>query len=162
MARPTFKKVSSPNFAKAKDRKITCVIIHATATGGLQSPLEWLCLPSSKVSAHYLIDKDGTIYQLVDEKNIAYHAGESFWQGKAHVNQFSIGIELVNPNDGYYPYPEEQLQALIELLVAICRDFRIAAKDVVGHCDIALGRKTDPAGFPWEDVRARLAKAGIV
>lgn len=162
MARPTFKKVSSPNFAEAKDRKITCVIIHATATGGLQSPLEWLCLPSSKVSAHYLIDKDGTIYQLVDEKNIAYHAGESFWQGKAHVNQFSIGIELVNPNDGFYPYPEEQLQACAALVIAICRDYRIEAKDVVGHCDIALGRKTDPAGFPWEDFRARLASAGII
>lgn len=162
MARPAIKKVPSPNFAKAKDRKITCVIIHATATGGLKSPLEWLCLPASKVSAHYLIDKDGTIYGLVDEKNIAYHAGQSFWQGKAHVNQFSIGIELVNPNDGIYPYPEKQIQALADLAIAICRDYRIEAKDVVGHCDIALGRKTDPAGFDWEDFRGRLSRAGIV
>lgn len=162
MPRPSFKKVSSPNFTRAKDRKITAVIIHATATGGLASPLEWLTLPKSKVSAHYLIDKNGDIFQLVAEKDIAWHAGESYWDGQPHVNAFSIGIELVNPNDGYYPYPEEQLQALVELVVAICRDFRIEAKDVVGHCDIALGRKTDPAGFPWEDFRARMAKEGIV
>jgi len=55
-----------------------------------------------------------------------------------------------------------QVQACAELVASICRDFGIAAKDVVGHCDIALGRKTDPAGFDWEDFRARLAKAGIV
>lgn len=160
--RPPLKKVGSPNFTRGKDRKISAVVIHATATGGLQSPLEWLCLPASKVSAHYLIDKDGSIYQLVDEKNIAWHAGESFWNGQAHVNVFSVGIELVNHNDGIYPYPEEQLQACAELVIAICRDYRVEAKDVVGHCDIALGRKTDPAGFPWEEFKAKLAHAGIV
>lgn len=160
--RPPFKKVSSPNFTRAKDRKITCVVIHATATGGLASPLEWLTLPASKVSAHYLIDKDGSIYGLVEEKNIAWHAGESFWQNQAHVNAFSIGIELVNPNDGFYPYPEEQVQACADLVISICRDFAITAQDVIGHKDVALGRKTDPAGFCWDDFRSRLAKEGIV
>ncbi len=160
--RPPFKKASSPNFTRVKDRKITCVVIHATATSGLASPLEWLSLPASKVSAHYLIDKDGSIYGLVSEKDIAWHAGESYWDGKAHVNSFSIGIELVNPNDGVYPYPEEQIQALVELVVAICKEYGISAKDVVGHCDIALGRKTDPAGLDWEDVRARLAFHGVL
>ena len=160
--RPPFKKVSSPNFSRGKDRKITCVVIHSTATGGLSSPLEWLTLPASKVSAHYLIDKDGSIYGLVEEKNIAWHAGESFWQNQAQVNAYSIGIELVNPNDGFYPYPEEQIQACADLVVSICRDFAIAAKDVVGHKDVALGRKTDPAGFDWDDFRTRLAKEGIV
>lgn len=160
--RPPFKKVSSPNFTRGKDRKISCIVIHSTATSGLTSPLEWLTLPASKVSAHYLIDKDGSIYGLVDEKNIAYHAGESFWNGQPHVNNFSIGIELVNPNDGFSEYPEEQLQACASLVVSICLDFRIESKDVVGHCDIALGRKTDPAGFDWEEFRARIGKEGIV
>lgn len=160
--RPPFKKVSSPNFTRAKDRKITCVVLHATATGGLASPLEWLTLPKSKVSAHYLIDKDGSIYCLVHEKDIAWHAGESYWQDQAHVNAFSIGIELVNPNDGFYEYPEEQIQACAALVISICKEYRIQSKDVVGHCDIALGRKTDPAGFDWEEFRSRLARAGIL
>ena len=160
--RPPFTKSSSPNFTRGKNRKITCVVIHATATGGLASPMEWLRLQASKVSAHYLIDKDGSIYQLVDEKDVAWHAGESYWQGKAHVNSFSIGIELVNPNDGVYPYPEEQVQACAELVIAICNEHGIAAKDVVGHCHVALGRKTDPAGFDWEEFRSRLAHAGVL
>lgn len=160
--RPPFKKVSSPNFTRSKDRRISCVVLHATATSGLSSPLEWLTLPKSKASAHYLIDKDGSIINLVGERDIAWHAGESFWDGQAHVNGFSIGIELVNPNDGVYPYPEEQVQACAELVVSICKEYRIESKNVVGHCDIALGRKTDPAGFDWEDFRARLAREGIV
>lgn len=160
--RPPFTKASSPNFSRSKSRKISCVVIHATATGGLASPLEWLCLPASKVSAHYLIDKDGTIYQLVQEKDIAWHAGESFWNGQAHVNAFSIGIELVNPNDGVYPYPEEQKQACAELVISICKEYGIPAKDVVGHCHVALGRKTDPAGWDWEEFYARLARAGVL
>jgi N-acetylmuramoyl-L-alanine amidase len=160
--RPSVIKKSSPNFTKATGRKISCVVLHATATSGVASPLEWLCLKASKVSSHYLIDKDGTIYQLVAEKDIAWHAGQSFWGGKHNVNDFSIGIELVNPNDGIYPYPEEQRQACADLVVAICKEHRIAAKDVVGHCDVALGRKTDPAGFDMEEFRARLARAGVL
>lgn len=159
--RPPFKKVSSPNFTRGKDRKITCVIIHATATSGLASPLEWLTMPKSKVSAHYLIDKDGSIYCLVAEKDIAWACGESFWNEQPHVNFFSISIELVNPNDGFYEYPEEQLQSCASLVTSICKEYSIPAKDVVGHCDIALGRKTDPAGFPWEDFRERLYRGGI-
>lgn len=162
LPKPEIKWVMSPNFKPAKKRKISCVILHATATGGLASPLEWLCLPASKVSAHYLIDKDGTVYGLVEEKNVAWHAGESFWQDQPHVNEFSVGIEMVNPNDGFYPYPEEQVQACLALTADICRRYAISAKDVVGHCDIALGRKTDPAGFHWEDFRARLAQEGIL
>ncbi len=160
--RPSFIKMSSPNFTRGNNRKITCVVVHATATGGLASPMEWLRLPESKVSAHYLLDKNGDIYCLVPEKDIAWHAGESFWNGQAHVNKFSVGIELVNPNDGVFPYPEEQIQALVSLVVPICKEHRIAAKDVIGHCDIALGRKTDPAGFDWEDFRARLARLGVL
>ena len=159
--RPRVNWVPSPNFSKGKDRKVSCVVLHATATNGLKSPLEWLCLPESKVSAHYIIDKEGEIYHLVGEKNIAWHAGESFWDGKAHVNNFSIGIELVNPNDGFYPFPEEQIQACLALVVAICKDYSIPNKNVVGHLDIAFGRKTDPAGFDWTDFRERLRLAGI-
>lgn len=159
--RPKSELFPSPNFKPGKNRKITCVVIHATATSGFNSPLEWLCSPVSKVSAHYLIGGDGRIAQLVSEKDIAWHAGESFWQKKPGVNAFSVGIELVNPNDGRCPYPEAQLKACLDLVVPICKEYGIKTLDVVGHLDVALGRKTDPAGFPWDDFRARLMKAGV-
>lgn len=159
--RPDSEWVPSPNFKEVKGRKITCVVLHATATSGISSPREWLTTRESKVSAHYLIGKDGQILQLVSEKNVAWHAGESFWNGKPHVNNFSIGIEMVNPNDGFYPFHEEQIQACLNLCVPICKDYDIAVENVVGHCDIALGRKTDPAGFPFGDFRTRLVSAGV-
>ena len=160
--RPELTFVPSPNFKPGvKNRRVSCVVIHATATSGLKSPLEWLTSEASKVSAHYLIDKDGHIYQLVLERNVAWHAGESYWNGQAHVNNFSIGIELVNPNDGYCEYPAAQVEACLSLCVPICLEYRIPAVDVVGHLDIALGRKTDPAGFDFEDFRSRLRAVGV-
>jgi len=97
----------------------------------------------------------------VDEKNIAWHAGESEWKGQKGVNTFSIGIELVNANDGKMPYPQEQIDACAALVVPICKDNSISIADVVGHCDIAPGRKTDPAGFPWEDFKLKLHDLGL-
>jgi N-acetylmuramoyl-L-alanine amidase len=160
--RPAVRQYTSPNFRKfPQKRKITCVVIHATATKALASPLEWLTIPASHVSAHYLIDVDGTIIQLVDENNVAWHSGESVWKGKAHVNEFSIGIELVNANDGIMPYADLQVEACRALVAAICRERKIKSEDVVGHRDIAPGRKTDPLGFPFDDFRGRLYKDGI-
>lgn len=159
--RPPIQQFPSPNFRKwPQKRKITCVVIHATATKALASPLEWLTIPESKVSAHYLIDLDGTVLQLVDENNIAWHSGASSWKGKDGVNAFSIGIELVNPNDGS-SYPEDQIEALRALVVSICLERKIRSEDVVGHADVAPGRKTDPAGFPWDDFKGRLYKDGV-
>lgn len=151
----------SPNFLSAPaGRKVTCVVIHATETAGLDSPKAWLTNPESKVSAHYLIGTDGTIYHLVHEANVAYHAGESVWKGVEWVNHFSVGIELVNLNDGVAPYPEAQLAACAALVAAVCEDHGVAPEDVVGHRDIAPGRKTDPgAAFPWDAFRARLKPA---
>lgn len=147
----------SPNYRKVnKARKVTCVVIHATATSGLTSPLEWLCNPESKVSAHYLIDLNGDIYQLVEENDIAWHAGESEWGGQKSVNSFSIGIELVNANDGKMEYPAEQVESCLGLVKSICKDYAIGPKDVIGHFDIAPGRKTDPAGFKFDDFRMSL------
>lgn len=155
--RPATQWCPSPNFRHAEGRKVTCVIIHATATSGLDSPKEWLCDQASRVSAHYLIGLDGKILHLVHESNIAWHAGESEWCGKDDVNAFSVGIELVNSNDGKMPYPEAQLSACASLVKDICADYSIKMEDVIGHMDIAPGRKTDPADFPWEDFRSRLA-----
>lgn len=157
-ARPDSTWTPSPNFhIPAATRKVTCVVIHATATSGIESPKSWLCNPDSKVSAHYLIGLDGEILHLVHESDIAWHAGESEWRGEKFVNNFSVGIELVNANDGVMSYPEAQLESCAALVKAICADNKIAPEDVIGHLDIAPGRKTDPAEFPWNEFRMTLA-----
>ncbi len=162
LMKPEIRQVPSPNFRKyAKKRAVTTVIIHSTATAKLASPLEWLTLPESQVSAHYLIDVDGIVIQLVQENDVAWHAGESEWKGQKNVNGFSIGIELVNANDGIMIYPEAQIEACRQLVAAICLERKIRSDDVVGHKDIAPNRKTDPAGFDLEDFRARLHRDGV-
>lgn len=160
--KPSIEQVPSPNFHRVEmNRKVSCVIIHATATTGLDSPLEWLCNKKSKVSAHYLISAAGRIIQLVAENDIAWHAGDSEWAGARGVNVFSIGIELVNANDGKMAYPVEQLDACARLVADICLERDIHIKDVVGHEDIAPGRKTDPMSFPWDDFENRLFASGV-
>ena len=152
----------SPNFKPfAAKRPVTCVVIHATATAGLDSPKNWLCSPESKVSAHYLIGKDGAVYQLLDENNEAWHAGVSEWRGRQFVNLFSIGVELVNANDGKDLYPQPQHLACAKLVAAICKDNGVVVQDVVGHLDIAPGRKTDPAGFNLTGFRLVLIGMGV-
>lgn len=162
MDRPKSIENWSPNFTPCDPgREIKCVIIHATATDGKDSPLAWLCNPESKVSAHYLIDQLGAIYHLVHEQNVAWHAGISEWDSQANVNHFSVGIELVNPNDGKTEYPLTQLDSCAELVADICQDHGITSKNVVGHADIAPGRKNDPLGFPWDSFRAILISKGV-
>lgn len=160
--RPKFIDQFSPNFTPCDPgRIISCIIIHATASGK-ESALEWLCDPKSKVSAHYLIDTFGGIYHLVHEQNEAWHAGESEFNGMTGVNRFSIGIELVNLNDGIEVYPDMQLSACADLVASICRDYGINSQAVVGHADIAPGRKTDPGNaFPWYGFRKMLNERGI-
>ena len=157
LKRPDAEWCHSPNFLMLKKREITCVVLHATATAAIGSPKDWLTRPESKVSAHYLIGLDGQIYQLVDEKNIAYHAGESEWNGRKGVNQFSVGIELVNANDGKQVFPKEQINVCASLVAAICVDYGIKLGDIIGHKDISPGRKTDPAGFDFDDFRLTVA-----
>lgn len=171
--RPPSEWCPSPNFRKPlSPRPITCIVVHATATASLTSPKAWLCNPASQVSAHYLLDLDGKIIRLVEEENIAWHAGYSEWKGKKNVNAFSIGIELVNLNDGVMPYPKAQRDSLVQLCVPIAGDYHIALSDIVGHVDIASGKTpeekaehlklhSDPRGFPWEDFRTNLKGAGL-
>ncbi len=172
MNRPASVWTPSPNFHPTTGRAVTCVVMHATATPSVASPKAWLCNPDSKVSAHYLIDLDGTIYQLVREENIAWHAGYSSWRGQLGVNSYSVGIEMVNLNDGAMPYPPEQREAAAALVAAICADHNIRAEDVVGHVDVADGKTpeekaqhlkehSDPRGFPFPEFRASLVAMGV-
>jgi N-acetyl-anhydromuramyl-L-alanine amidase AmpD len=173
MDRPPSTWTPSPNFrACAPGRPITCVVIHATATAGADSPRAWLCDPKSQVSAHYLIDPAGAIWHLVHEQDIAWHCNPSIWRGQTGVNAFSVGIELVNPNDGATPYPQAQLEACADLAAAICLEHGIRLEDVVGHVDVVHGATpeetarllrdhSDPKGLPWDVFRALLRARGV-
>ena len=122
--------------------------------------LDRLTSPSAQVSAHYVIDEDGSVYRLVAEDRRAWHAGVAFWAGERDVNSISIGIELVNPGHefGYRPFPEPQMAALEDLARDIVRRHGIARSRVLGHSDVAPQRKQDPGElFDW----ARLARGGV-
>lgn len=138
----------SPNFSVSPGRRVSCVVIHATATPSLASPLNWLCNPASKVSAHYLIDLDGTTYHLVLDEHVAWHAGVSSWKGRPNVNAFSVGIELVGMNNGA-PYPREQVFSCARLCKYLQGAHGIQDGDFVSHAMVAPGRKNDPLGFDW-------------
>ncbi len=112
-----------------------------------------------RVSAHYVLAEDGTAYRLVPEERTAWHAGKSWWRGREALNATSIGIEIVNLQGDRHDYPSRQIEALIELCHGILkRHPAIAARNVVGHSDVAPRRKIDPGTrFPWRT----LAEAGI-
>lgn len=113
-----------------------------------------------RVSAHYMIDTDGTITQYVEEDRRAWHAGVSEWESITDINTHSIGIELVNPGPkyGYKDFPSAQINALIMLSQEILSRHDIPAHHILGHSDIAPGRKIDPGEkFPWQI----LAEAGV-
>lgn len=140
----------SPNVSSRDGRPIRLIVLHATV-GSARSAIAWLTNPAARVSAHFVIDKSGRIYQLVDDEKTAWHAGRASWNGETAVNEISLGIELENANDGRDPYPQPQLDALIELVRAKIEQYQIAPGMVARHADVALprGRKSDPAGFPW-------------
>jgi N-acetylmuramoyl-L-alanine amidase len=112
-----------------------------------------------RVSSHYVLAEDGTVYRLVPEDRVAWHAGLSYWRGREHLNETSIGIEIVNLDGDKYDYPPAQVAALIELCQGIvARHPAIVPRNVVGHSDIAPQRKVDPGRrFPW----STLAASGI-
>jgi N-acetylmuramoyl-L-alanine amidase len=132
---------------------IKSVIIHYTGMKTAEEALERLCDPTSEVSAHYTIDEDGTLYRHVDPHKRAWHAGVSKWGDLSNFNDFSIGIELVNPGHehGYRPFPDIQIETLIKLIKDLYRQFPIHPELVLGHSDIAPDRKKDPGElFPWD------------
>lgn len=153
-------RVESPNWNERK-LPVSMVVLHYTGLPTAQEALERLCDPQAEVSAHYMIDEDGTVTQLVDEDKRAWHAGRSYWRGVTDVNSASIGIELVNPGHewGYREFPEAQIESLLPLLADIVKRHNIPRANVVGHSDIAPARKADPGElFPWQRLaRVRLA-----
>ncbi|MBK9714450.1 MAG: N-acetylmuramoyl-L-alanine amidase [Kouleothrix sp.] len=144
--------VRSPNYGARGGRDIAMLVVHATA-GSLRGALAWLTNAAARVSAHYLIDKQGQVYQLVPDELAAWHAGRAGWRGETAINEISLGIELENANDGRDPYPAGQVDALLRLARDKVARYQIAPAMVVRHRDVAQppGRKSDPAGFPWAE-----------
>ena len=151
----------SPNFdARPAGMPVDMLVIHYTGMESAEDAMARLHDPAAGVSAHYLIDEDGAVYRLVDEKMRAWHAGEARWRGRGDVNGRSVGIELVNPGHqfGYRAFPGPQMAACIELSLAVLTRHPIPARNVVGHSDVAPRRKKDPGElFDWR----RLAEKGI-
>jgi N-acetylmuramoyl-L-alanine amidase len=147
----------SPNYGARGTHPIRMVVLHATV-GSARSALAWLTNRAARVSAHYLIDKTGHVYQLVPDEYAAWHAGNALWKGETAINECSIGIELENANNGRDPYPPTQLDALLELTRDLISRYQIAPEMITRHADVAqpAGRKSDPAGFPWAAFREAL------
>jgi N-acetylmuramoyl-L-alanine amidase len=157
----TIRQRPSPNHdARPDGGRIDMLVLHYTGMKTAAEAIDRLCDPAAKVSAHYVVDEDGTVWQVVEESRRAWHAGVSFWQGTRNVNSSSIGIEIVNPGHewGYRAFPEAQMQALEGLARDLLRRHPIPPDRVVGHSDVAPLRKQDPGElFDWE----RLARNGI-
>jgi len=144
----------SPNHGpRAPGKALDMLILHYTGMPSAEAALERLCDGDAQVSAHYLIDEDGTVYRLVREDRRAWHAGRSFWRGETDINSRSIGIELVNPGHafGYRPFPPAQMQALSVLAGDLVKEYAIPALHVLAHADVAPDRKQDPGElFDWQ------------
>ena len=152
----------SPNHDErpADSGPIDTLVLHYTGMVSAEAALARLTDAQAKVSAHWCIGEDGTLWRLVPEEGRAWHAGLSLWRGRRSVNDHSIGIELVNPGHelGYRPFPPAQMDAVADLARAIVARHPIDPRNVVAHADIAPARKQDPGElFDW----ARLARAGV-
>ena len=132
------------------------IVLHYTAGANALSSVEHLTHPQVQASAHLVIGREGTVWQLLPFHLAAWHAGLSHYQGRRGVNRFSIGIELEGTD--FVAFEEAQYQALVKLLGAI--DARYGLSYIVGHSDIAPGRKTDPGPhFDW--VRLHSARSAF-
>ncbi|WP_127958230.1 N-acetylmuramoyl-L-alanine amidase [Serratia microhaemolytica] len=155
--------------SQGADQRIRFLVMHYTAEDVATSLRK---LTEEQVSSHYLLPAFSkndasqlSVYQLVPEQQRAWHAGESYWRGRSHLNDTSIGIEIVNQgpkqswfNTRWHPYSQQQIALLIALSRDIVQRYDIKAVDVVAHSDISPQRKQDPGPlFPWQ----QLAEAGI-
>ena len=147
--------IQSPNFGhRPEGAVVDTIVVHSTVIPTLKLTTEAFQRVASQVSAHFTIGKDGSIVQNVSTFDRAWHAGVSKdASGRPNLNHYSIGIELVNLNDGKDPYPDAQIQALCGIIAEMRRRFPI--KQLVSHEFIAQppGRKNDPKGFPWERLK---------
>jgi len=147
--------IKSPNylFRERAKKNIKFIVIHYTGMQSERASIERLTSKKSKVSSHYLINRSGKVVKMVDEKNIAWHAGKSKWKNFVNINNQSIGIELVNKGHqfGYESFSKKQISKLILLCKNLIKKYKIKRKNILGHSDVAPLRKKDPGEkFPWK------------
>ena len=148
----------SPNFDNRRGPP-DMLVLHYTGMRTADEAVARLRDPEAKVSAHYVVDEDGSILRLVAEERRAWHAGKGAWQGETDCNAASIGVEIVNPGHefGYRDFPDAQMDAVIRLVGDIRERWTIPDARIIGHSDLAPDRKQDPGErFPWK----RLAGEG--
>ncbi|MBD3647672.1 MAG: 1,6-anhydro-N-acetylmuramyl-L-alanine amidase AmpD [Pseudomonadales bacterium] len=168
--------VESPNFDDRPDNGIDLIVVHNISLPAGHFGTRYVeqlflnCLATNdhpdfqdlselRVSSHLLIRRNGDIIQFVPFDKRAWHAGESNYKGRDRCNDFSIGIELEGTDDS--GYCDVQYRRLAEVCAALSDEYGIGAGDIVGHCDIAPGRKTDPGqGFDWQRFRNLMGNNG--
>jgi len=122
------------------------IVLHHTGTGEWSLASVLRTFQHGVVSAHYVIDTDGTIYQFNSDDDILWHAGLSSWEGKTSLNRYSIGIELIGPLPGF---TDAQRKSLRKLVLELLHKYGIWVKNIIRHKDIAPGRKVDPDDSLW-------------
>lgn len=146
----------SSNHGDRRGHRPELIVLHYTGMADASSARARLCDPGAEVSAHWLIDEAGGVEALVPEDRRAWHAGAGAWRDREDVNSRSIGIEIANPGDR--PFLASQMDSLIVLLRQIMERWNIGPAGVIGHSDMAPGRKWDPGPrFDWQ----RLAREGL-
>lgn len=173
--------LGSPNFnQRPENTDISAIVIHnislppnefqKTDNNGLHyvkalftNSLDWEAHPyfktieGMKVSAHLFIERDGSITQLVNFDERAWHAGRSSYLGKPECNDYSIGIELEGSD--FQTFTDKQYEALAHVIAAIYKAYPKTRRHLTGHSDIAPGRKTDPGNyFEWSRLRTRVSQ----
>ena len=164
--------IPSPHFDERPDSSISLIVIHAISLPpGLFNPLPVLAffqgtlnhemdayfeaIKTVRVSSHLVIGLDGAMYQPVAFDQRAWHAGESSFAGQSGCNDFSIGIELIGAEEG--PFTDAQYRVLATVCQRLCQTYDIPVDQIVGHRDIAPGRKVDPgADFDYGRIRPTL------
>ena len=148
-----YRMVPSPNFNQRPSGAIVdTIVVHSTAQHSLENTVKVFQDPLSRVSAHFVVGKDGTIVQMVPLTERAWHAGVSEFHGVPGVNDYSIGIEISNLNNGEDPYTDQQYKAIADIIRRCRMHYNIPDSRVVSHADVALppGRKNDPLCFNFK------------
>ncbi|WP_245768080.1 N-acetylmuramoyl-L-alanine amidase [Pedobacter insulae] len=130
-------------------RKPNYVIIHHTAQDSTAQTLKTFTLKRTQTSAHYVIGRDGKVYQMVNDYLRANHAGAGKWGTVTDMNSCSIGIEMDN-NGTTDPWTDAQINSLCSVLATLKKKYSIPTANFIGHADFAPGRKNDPRNFPWK------------
>jgi N-acetylmuramoyl-L-alanine amidase len=148
--------IPSPNCDdRPADAIINCIVLHSTVEPTTEGTMKIFLTPERRVSAHFIVGRDGRVVQMVPVEKRAWHAGLSVLDNVPSVNNFSVGIEMVNLNDGSDPYTPEQMEAVAGIIRLIRSRYDVPDSRIVSHAQVALppGRKSDPVGFDFDKIR---------